>query len=137
MPPHLTLYLRREVFERWGNYDTSYGIAADYDAILRWLGRGGISLAYLPDVLVKMRMGGASNRSLSHTIRKSREDYRAITSNRIGGLGTLAWKNASNIGQFSDIGLHDALYARLRSRGHLCTVKNAVELKRATTLRIG
>jgi glycosyltransferase len=100
MPPHPTLYLRREVFERWGTYDTSYGIAADYDAILRWLGKGRISLAYIPDVLVKMRVGGASNRSLSHIIRKSREDYRAIKTNRIGGLGTLALKNVSKIGQF-------------------------------------
>ena len=86
MPPHPTLYLRREVFEKWGAYDTSYTIAADYDAILRWLGKGRISLAYIPEVLVNMRVGGDSNRSFSHIVRKSREDYRAIKSNRMGGL---------------------------------------------------
>jgi len=100
MPPHPTLFLRREVLDRWGTYDTDYEIAADYDAILRWLGRGNISLAYIPEVLVKMRVGGESNRSLSRILRKSREDYRALRSNNVGGLGTLALKNMSKIGQF-------------------------------------
>ena len=100
MPPHPTLYLRREVFERWGVYDTSFKTAADYEAILRWLGRGNISLAYIPEVLVKMRVGGESNRSLSRIFKKSLEDYRALRSNEIGGLGTLALKNLSKIGQF-------------------------------------
>ena len=104
MPPHPTLYLRREVFEKWGAYDTSYKIAADYDAILRWLGKGRISLAYIPEVLVNMRVGGDSNRSFSHIVRKSREDYRAIKSNRMGGFGTLVLKNASKVGQFFDRG---------------------------------
>jgi glycosyltransferase len=100
MPPHPALFLRREVLDRWGLYDTGYEIAADYDAILRWLGRGNISLAYIPEVLVKMRVGGESNRSLSRIFKKSLEDYRALRSNEIGGLGTLALKNLSKIGQF-------------------------------------
>jgi glycosyltransferase involved in cell wall biosynthesis len=100
MPPHPTLYLRRSVFERWGAYDTSYRIAADYDAMLRWLGHGKIKLAYIPDVLVKMRVGGESNRSIGRILAKSREDYRAIGSNNIGGVGTLMMKNISKIGQF-------------------------------------
>lgn len=102
MPPHPTLYLRREVFEKWGAYDDSYRIAADYDAILRWLHGGRISLAYIPEVLVSMRVGGDSNRSLSHIVLKSREDYRAIKSNGIGGMGTLFLKNASKVRQFFD-----------------------------------
>ncbi len=100
MPPHPTLYLRREVFDRHGLYDTSFGIAADYDAMLRYLVKGKISLAYIPQVLVKMRMGGESNRSLERIMRKSREDLRAIRRNGVGGLGTLAAKNLGKIGQF-------------------------------------
>lgn len=100
MPPHPTLYLRREVFERFGLYDTSFKIAADYDAMLRYLVKGGIRLAYIPEVLVKMRLGGESNRSLERILRKSREDYRAMRRNKVGGLGTLAAKNFSKIGQF-------------------------------------
>ncbi|MDU8913416.1 glycosyltransferase family 2 protein [Aestuariicoccus sp. MJ-SS9] len=100
MPPHPTLYLRREVFERHGLYDTSFRIAADYDAMLRYLAKGDIRLAYIPEVLVKMRIGGESNRSLAKILQKSREDYRAIRRNNVGGLGTLAMKNLSKVQQF-------------------------------------
>lgn len=100
MPPHPTLFLRNEVFEKFGAYDTSYRISADYDAILRWFGEGNISAKYIPEVLIKMRAGGESNKSLGKILRKSREDYRALRSNKIGGVGALAWKNASKIGQF-------------------------------------
>jgi len=100
MPPHPTLFLRRSVLERWGGYDASYGIAADYDSVLRFFGRGGIRPAYVPRVLVKMRVGGESNRSLGRILQKSFEDYRALRSNGVGGFGALAWKNLSKIGQF-------------------------------------
>lgn len=100
MPPHPTLYLRRKVFDRFGLYDTSFRIAADYDAILRYLVKGQINLAYIPEVMVKMRLGGESNRSLERIIRKSREDLRALRNNGVGGIGTLAVKNFSKIGQF-------------------------------------
>ena len=100
MPPHPTLYLRRDVFDRLGKYDPNMKIAADYDAILRWLIKGQIRLAYVPHVLVTMRTGGASNRSISQLLRKSREDYTAIRRNGAGGFGTLALKNLSKLHQF-------------------------------------
>lgn len=100
MPPHPTLYLRREVFEQWGNYDTQFRIAADYDAILRWLKKGEVRLSYLPEVLVRMRLGGESNRSLKSIVLKSLEDYRALRKNNVGGLYTIALKNVSKINQF-------------------------------------
>jgi len=100
MPPHPTLYLRREVLDQWGLYDTNYQIAADYDAMLRYLVRGQIKLAYIPEVLVKMRVGGESNRSLGRVLLKSREDLQAIRQNGIGGVGTLALKNLSKLPQF-------------------------------------
>lgn len=100
MPPHPTLYLRRSVIEQWGVFDTSFRIAADYDAMLRYLAKGRIQLEYIPEVLVKMRVGGESNRSFTRIIRKSREDYLALRKNGVGGLGALIWKNISKIGQF-------------------------------------
>ncbi|MGI3212219.1 glycosyltransferase family 2 protein [Roseovarius tibetensis] len=100
MPPHPTLFLGREVFEHYGLYDTSFRIAADYDAMLRYLVKGQIRLAYIPEVLVNMRMGGESNRSLERLVRKSREDYRAIRENGVGGMGTLMNKNFSKLSQF-------------------------------------
>lgn len=100
MPPHPALFLRRELFARHGAYDTSYRIAADYDAILRYFSRENLNAVYIPEVLVKMRLGGASNRSLSALLRKSREDYMALRSNRVGGLGALAMKNVGKLAQF-------------------------------------
>ncbi len=100
MPPHPTLYVRRDVYEQHGLFDTSFRIAADYDFILRLLGRGGVGVHYIPEVLVKMRVGGASNRSLWNIVHKSSEDLRALRRNGVGGLGALAWKNLSKLPQF-------------------------------------
>lgn len=101
MPPHPTLYLRREVYARHGLFDTRFRIAADYDFILRVLpSLSQQQVAYVPEVLVRMRLGGASNRSLRNIVRKSKEDYQALVSNRAGGLGALLWKNLSKVRQF-------------------------------------
>lgn len=104
MPPHPTLYLRREIFETHGVYDTSLQIAADYDAMLRYLVKGKIRLAYIPQVFVKMRVGGESNRSIDRIVRKSTEDLRAIRNNGVGGLGVLIRKNTSKLHQFFEKG---------------------------------
>jgi len=104
MPPHPTLYLRREVFARVGLYDTSYRIAGDYEAMLRYLTAGRVRLGYIPQVMVQMKMGGVSNRSFAHMIRKSREDYRAIRRHGVGGIGTLVAKNLSKLPQFIESG---------------------------------
>lgn len=100
MPPHPTFYVRRGVYVRLGGFDMSYRIAADYDCMLRFLGRGGVCVAYIPEVLVKMRVGGASNRSLRNIARKSSEDLRALRRNGVGGIGALIWKNLSKLPQF-------------------------------------
>jgi glycosyltransferase len=100
MPPHPTLYLRRSLYERHGNFDQQYRIAADYDLILRVLSRIEGRVVYLPQVLVRMRLGGTSNRSLRHILRKSGEDYRALRANHLGGIAALAWKNLSKVSQF-------------------------------------
>ena len=100
MPPHPTLYVRRHVYEQHGLFDTSFRIAADYDFILRTLGKAGVGVRYIPEVLVKMRVGGASNRSLRNILRKSSEDLRALRRNGVGGVGALMWKNLSKLPQF-------------------------------------
>jgi glycosyltransferase involved in cell wall biosynthesis len=100
MPPHPTLYVRREVYQRVGGFDTRFRIAADYECVLRiftgLLGRS----AYLPRVLVRMRLGGASNRSLGNIARKSAEDLRAVRMHGIGGAWTVVAKNLGKVGQF-------------------------------------
>ncbi len=100
MPPHPTFFVKREFYEKYGKFDLSYGIAADYDFMLRMLGKYKITTAYLPKVLYKMRVGGASNRSIKNIIQKSQEDIKALKNNGIGGLHTIILKNLSKIPQF-------------------------------------
>jgi glycosyltransferase len=100
MPPHPTFYVRRSVYDRLGVFDTRYRIAADYDTILRFLSVGKISIVYIPDVLVRMRAGGISNRSISTIVCKSFEDLCVLKRNKVGGIMTLLGKNFSKLSQF-------------------------------------
>jgi glycosyltransferase len=99
MPPHPALFLKRAVYEKFGEFDLSFKIAADYDFMLRVL-KGGIRVRYIPKVLYKMRVGGESNKSLKNIVRKSSEDLRALRRNNIGEVWTLVQKNISKIRQF-------------------------------------
>lgn len=100
MPPHPSLYVRREAYARIGGFNTQYRIAADYDSILKLFTLPDFKVVYIPEVLVKMRVGGASNRSLENILRKSREDYAVLQRSGVGGVGALLWKNLSKLGQF-------------------------------------
>lgn len=99
MPPHPTVYLRRSVYTQYGMFDTSFRIAADYDFMLRIFRDNERKSVYIPEVFVKMRVGGESN-SIKNYIRKWKEDYRALKRNNIGGIGVLIYKNVSKLGQF-------------------------------------
>jgi len=101
MPAHPTLFLRRAVYNRLGGFDLRYRIAGDYEAMLRYF-RSDLHAVYLPKVLVSMRLGGVSNRSVAALIKKMREDYRVIREHDIGGLFTLACKNLRKVSQFWD-----------------------------------
>lgn len=100
MPPHPTFYVKKAVYDKYGLFNTNFRIAADYDTILRFLGKHRISTMYLPEVMVKMRVGGASNRSLKNIIKKTKEDMQAIQDNQFGSLFTLAFKNLRKLTQF-------------------------------------
>jgi glycosyltransferase involved in cell wall biosynthesis len=100
MPPHPTFYVRRSVYDRLGGFDTKYSIAADYDTVLRFLFVNRIHVAYIPEVLVRMRAGGISNRSFFTILSKSLEDFDVIRRNNVGGLFTLIIKNLRKINQF-------------------------------------
>ena len=99
MPPHPTLYLRREVYERLGRFNKTMRIAADYDFILRYFTQATGKSAHIPEVLYKMRMGGVSNRNWPMIRQKMKEDMQAIRSNSVGGRHTLALKSLSKVRQ--------------------------------------
>lgn len=103
MPPHPTLYLRREWYQRIGGFDISYRISADYFSVLQLFSHPDFKAVYIPEVMINMRIGGASNRSLRNLIRKSREDYNALRRSNFGqisALKTLAMKNLIKLRQF-------------------------------------
>lgn len=100
MPPHPTFYVRRARLEQIGLFDSRLRIAADYDFMLRCLILPRFVVAYVPQVLVRMRAGGVSNRSITALLNKSREDLTALRKSGVGGVWTLACKNLRKLPQF-------------------------------------
>ncbi len=100
MPPHPTLYCRKEIFAQNGTYNDTYTIAGDYDFMLRLFQLPSLKSFYLPEVLVTMRTGGISNRNLKNIIRKMQEDWRAIRANHLPCYLTLFCKNIRKVTQF-------------------------------------
>ncbi len=100
MPAHPTLFMRKAVYDHYGLFDLQYKIASDYDLMLRTVGSGELSCEYLPEIITRMRLGGASNKSLKNIWRKSYEDLQALRKNKSGGFYTLLLKNLSKIRQF-------------------------------------
>jgi glycosyltransferase len=100
MPAHPTLFLKKEVYQKHGNFDTSFKISADYDFMLRILKDTTLNYAYLPQVITNMRVGGASN-ALGNIQQKMKEDLKALRQNQIPTpYITLFRKNTSKITQF-------------------------------------
>jgi hypothetical protein len=88
MPPHPTFFVRRECYERLGGYRLDVGTAADYELMLRFLLVHKLRVAYIPEVLVNMRVGGASNRSLRARWRAHKMDRKAWD---VNGLKPKPW----------------------------------------------
>ena len=99
MPPHPTFFIKKEIYDKFDLFDISFKIAADYDIILRFLGKHKISTAYLPEVMIKMRIGGESNKSIKNIILKMKEDVKALKKNNIGSIRTIILKNIIKIPQ--------------------------------------
>lgn len=101
MPPHPTFFVLKKCYDKYGLFNTSLRSAADYEMMLRLLHKHKCSTAYIPEVLVKMRVGGKSNVSLSNRIKANREDKKAWLLNGLKpGLFTMIRKPLSKLGQF-------------------------------------
>ena len=102
-PPHPTLYVRREVYQRLGGFDLAYPLAADLELMARFFEVHRLRARYLPEVLVRMRTGGATNRSLRNIVRQNREIWRALRKHGLAGsmAGFALRKIASRLRQFT------------------------------------
>lgn len=88
MPGHPTLFLKREIYEKYGLYRTDFKIAADYEFMVRFLKDKKNKLAYLPETIIKMFYGGTSTVGLKSYIESFKEGYRAL---RINGISLAFW----------------------------------------------
>jgi len=83
VPAHPSFYCRRELFEKFGGYQTDYKIAADHELLIRFLVKERVRSVCLPEVMVVMRLGGVSTRSVESTLILNRENIRACRANGI------------------------------------------------------
>jgi len=104
MPPHPTLFLRKEVYQKHGLFDTSFKIAGDYDFMLRVMTDPEIHLCYLPEVITRMRLGGTSTGSVKGIVLKMQEDIKALRNNGFNyPLAILAAKNLRKLPQLREL----------------------------------
>lgn len=82
-PAHPTLYIKKDVYTKYGSFNLDFKLAADFEIMLRFLDRYKISTYYLEDAIVKMRLGGETNRSLENIYRQNVECIKAFKINNL------------------------------------------------------
>ncbi len=99
MPAHPGFFIKKEIINKIGNFNTKYKISFDYDFMIRCLKNKNINAKYLNSKTVKMLAGGNSNK-LKNILKKMSEDLEIIKNNEIGNFKTLILKNTSKLSQF-------------------------------------
>lgn len=101
MPPHPSFFVKREVYENYGKFRLDMGTAADYEIMLRFIHKNKISVSYISEVIVRMRLGGASNANLFVRLKANLKDKKAWDVNEIKPyFFTLFFKPIRKIRQF-------------------------------------
>lgn len=101
MPPHPTFFVRKEVYEQFGGFNTELKLSADYELMLRLIHKNKIKIAYLKETIVKMRMGGVSNVSFFVKLKANLEDKMAWRMNGMRPkVTTMLLKPLRKIGQY-------------------------------------
>ena len=80
-PPHPTLYLKKEVYDKYGVFDLSFKLAADFELMLRFFEKYKIKTLYLDFISIRMRLGGATSKNLSNVKKQNIECIRAFEAN--------------------------------------------------------
>ena len=80
-PAHPTFYVRREVYEKYGVFDISFNVSADFELMLRFIEKHRISNLYMDRTLIRMRMGGESTGSIGKIITGNKNVLRAFEKN--------------------------------------------------------
>jgi glycosyltransferase involved in cell wall biosynthesis len=77
MPAHPTFFVRKAVLDRHGGFDTAFRLQSDFDLMVRLFELHHIRTHYVPEIWVRMRMGGASNKSLANVWQGNLEAWRS------------------------------------------------------------
>ena len=83
MPAHPAIFIRKNIYESYGLFKTTYRIASDYEFLCRLMTRGQVNAVYLNDIFVKMQIGGISTGGFDNSILLNKEVLRACTENGI------------------------------------------------------
>jgi glycosyltransferase involved in cell wall biosynthesis len=81
VPPHTSLFIRKHVYDKVGSFDLSYRLAADYEFMLRIFKKYNYRSTYINRLIVKMRLGGATNQSVGNIVKGNLEILRSWTNN--------------------------------------------------------
>lgn len=81
MPAHPTFLAKKSCYDRFGCFDLSFKIAADFELLTRFLYKHSISFSYYPFPIIKMRTGGVSTSGFSSSLLLNREIIRACRKN--------------------------------------------------------
>jgi len=82
-PAHPTFFVKKKIYQEYGLFNLNLKIAADYELMLRFLERYSITTYYIPDILVKMRIGGISNKNIMRILQANMECYKAWKINNL------------------------------------------------------
>ena len=83
MPAHPSFYCRKSVYDKYGYFDTSYRVAADFENLLRLIFINRIKTLYISKDFVTMRTGGASTAGLGSRKQIMRDHLRAMKQNGV------------------------------------------------------
>ena len=83
MPPHPSIFFKRELFEKLGNYKLGFIIGADYELIIRFFLKGKISWGYSSITTTAMLVGGLSSSGTTSYTLITKEIQRALLMNEI------------------------------------------------------
>jgi len=82
-PAHPAFFVKKNIYDKYGTFDISFEVSADFELMLRFMEKNRISSYYLPEVIVKMREGGESNRSVKNILLGQKNIRRAFKKNGI------------------------------------------------------
>lgn len=82
VPAHPTLFITKDVYSSVGLFDLNFKLAADYEFILRLFKKHSFKSLYIPLLIVRMRLGGVSNKKYLNIFKQNIEILNAWKVNK-------------------------------------------------------